>query len=166
MDIMEGRGGLPKLSPLLKQIQRLRLIFMVDMGLDIMDMADMPGMDTLGMADMDIMEGRGGLPKQSPLLKQIQRVRLILTICMVDMGLDIMDMADLLGMDTLGMVDMDIMEGRGGLPKLSPLLKQIQRLILTICMVDMGLDIMDMVVMPDMDTLGMDIMDMENKPVQ
>merc|ERR1739838_1089367 len=124
MDIMEGRGGLPKQSPLLKQIQRLRLIltiFMVDMGLDIMDM----------------MEGRGGLPKQSPLLKQIQRVRLILTICMVDMGLDIMDMADLLGMDTLGMVDMDIMEGRGGLPKLSPLLKQIQRLRL-IFMVDMG----------------------------
>merc|ERR1712106_971826 len=130
----------------------------------------MLGMDTLGMVDMDIMEGRGGLPKQSPLLKQIQMLKLIHTIYMVDMGLDIMDMADMLGMDTLGMVDMDIMEGRGGLPKQSPLLKQIQRLrprlILTICMVDMGLDIMDMVVIPDMDTLGMDIMDMENKPVQ
>merc|ERR1739838_998817 len=146
---MEGRGGLPKQSPLLKQIQRLKLILtisMVDMGLDIMDMADMLGMDTLGMVDMDIMEGRGGLPKQSPLLKQIQRLRLILTIFMVDMGLDIMDMADMPGMDTLGMADMDIMEGRGGLPKQSPLLKQIQRvrLILTICMVDMGLDVMDM----------------------
>merc|ERR1739838_1245461 len=165
MDIMEGRGGLPKQSPLLKQIQRVRLILticMVDMGLDIMDMADLLGMDTLGMVDMDIMEGRGGLPKLSPLLKQIQRLRLIF---MVDMGLDIMDMADMPGMDTLGMADMDIMEERG-LPKQSPLLKQIQRLILTICMVDMGLDIMDMVVMPDMDTLGMDIMDMENKPVQ
>merc|ERR1712106_147813 len=116
----------------------------------------MLGMDTLGMVDMDIMEGRGGLPEQSPLLKQIQRLRLILTIFMVDMGLDIMDMADMLGMDTLGMVDMDIMEGRGGLPKLSPLLKQIQRLrlILTIFMVDMGLDIMDMVDTPGMDTLG------------
>merc|ERR1712123_317522 len=171
MDIMEGRGGLPKQSPLLKQIQRLRLIltiFMVDMGLDIMDMADMPGMDTLGMVDMDIMEGRGGLPKQSPLLKQIQRLRLILTICMADMGLDIMDMADIPGMDTLDMVDMDIMEGRGGLLKQTLLLKQIQMLrrIPTIFMVDMGLDIMDIVVMPDMDTLGMDIMGMENKPVQ
>merc|ERR1712128_243308 len=171
MDIMEGRGGLPKQSPLLKQIQMLKLIltiYMADMGLDIMDMADMLGMDTLGMADMDIMEGRGGLPEQSPLLKQIQMLKLILTIYMVDMGLDIMDMADMLGMGTPGMVDMDIMEGREGLPKQSPLLKQIQRLrlILTICMVDMGLDIMDMVDMPGMDTLGMDIMDMENKPVQ
>merc|ERR1712128_8355 len=149
---MEGRGGLPKQSPLLKQIQMLKLIltiYMADMGLDIMDMADMLGMDTLGMVDMDIMEGRGGLPKQSPLLKQIQMLKLILTIYMVDKGLD-------------------IMEGREGLPKQSPLLKQIQRLrlILTICMVDMGLDIMDMVDMPGMDTLGMDIMDMENKPVQ
>merc|ERR1712128_222623 len=141
---------------------------MADMGLDIMDMADMLGMDTLGLVGMDIMEGRGGLPKQSPLLKQIQMLKLILTIYMVDMGLDIMDMADMLGMGTPGMVDMDIMEGREGLPKQSPLLKQIQRLrlILTICMVDMGLDIMDMVDMPGMDTLGMDIMDMENKPVQ
>merc|ERR1739838_82548 len=168
MDIMGGRGGLLKQSPLLKQIQMLRLIptiCMVDMGLDIMDMAVM---DTLGMVDMDIMEGRGGLLKQSPLLKQIQMLRLIPTICMEDMGLDIMDMADMPGMDTLGMEDMDIMEGRGGLPKQSPLLKQIQRLrlILTIFMVDMGLDIMDMVVMLDMGTLGMDIMGMENKPVQ
>merc|ERR1739838_146485 len=140
MNIMEGRGSLPKPSPLLKQIQRLRLILtirMVDMGSDIMDMVVMPDMDTLGMVDMDIMEGRGGLPKQSPLLKQIQRLRLILTICMVDMGLDIMDMVVMPDMDTLGMVDMDIMEGRGGLPKLSPLLKQIQRLRL-IFMVDMG----------------------------
>merc|ERR1739838_620218 len=111
------------------------------------------------------MEERG-LPKQSPLLKQIQR--LILTICMVDMGLDIMDMVVMPGMDTLGMDIMDIMEGRGGLLKQSLLLKQIQRqkLILTISMADMGLDIMDMVDMPDMDTLGMDIMGMENKPVQ
>merc|ERR1712128_180636 len=117
----------------------------------------MPVMDTLGMVDMDIMEERGGLLKQSLLLKQIQRLKLILTISMVDMGLDTMDM-----------VDMDIMEGRGGLLKQSLLLKQIQRLrlILTIFMVDMGLDIMDIVVMPDMDTLGMDIMGMENKPVQ
>merc|ERR1712123_416726 len=113
----------------------------------------MPDMDTLGMVDMDIMEGRGGLPKQSPLLKQIQSLRLILTICMVDMGLDIMDM--------VGMPDMDIMEGRGGLPKQSPLLKQIQRLrlILTICMADMGLDIMDMADIPGMDTLDMVDMD-------
>merc|ERR1712106_520795 len=125
----------------------------------------MPGMDTL---DMDIMEGRGGLLKQSLLLKQIQMLKQILTISMVDMGLDIMDMVDMPGMDTLDMVDMDIMEGRGGLLKQSLLLKQIQmlRLILTISMVDMGLDIMDIVVMPDMDTLGMDIMGMENKPVQ
>merc|ERR1712106_891100 len=138
------------------------------MGLDIMDMADMPGMDTMDMVDMVIMEGRGGLLKQSLLLKQIQRLKLILTIFMVDMGLDIMDMVDMLGMDTLDMVDMDIMEGRGGLLKQSLLLKQIQmlKLILTIFMVDMGLDIMDIVVMPDMDTLGMDIMGMENKPVQ
>merc|ERR1711892_1625425 len=93
-------------------------------------------------------------------LTLIQRLKLILTISMVDMGLDIMDMVD--------MLDMDIMEGRGGLLKQSLLLKQIQmlKLILTISMVDMGLDIMDMVVMPDMDTLGMDIMGMENKPVQ
>merc|ERR1739838_998975 len=128
----------------------------------------MPGMDTLGMVDMDIMEGRGGLLKQSLLLKQIQGLKLILTISMGDMGLDIMDMADMPGMDTMDMVDMDIMEGRGGLLKQSLLLKQIQRLklTLTICMVDMGLDIMDIVVMPDMDTLGMDIMGMENKPVQ
>merc|ERR1711892_666758 len=126
-------------------IQRLKLILtisMVDMGLDIMDMVDMLDMDTLDMVDMDIMEGRGGLLKQSLRLKQIQRLKLILTISMADM-------------------DMDIMEGRGGLLKQSLLLKQIQRLrlILTICMVDMGLDIMDMVVMPDMDTLDMVDMD-------
>merc|ERR1712123_214973 len=144
---MEGRGGLLKQSPLLKQIQSLKLIltiFMVDMGLDIMDMVDMPGMDIPGMVDMDIMEGRGGLLKQSLLLKQIQRLKLILAISMADMGLDIMDMADMPGMDTLDMVDMDIMEGRGGLLKQSLLLKQIQmlKLILTISMVDMGLDIM------------------------
>merc|ERR1712106_34493 len=135
-----------------------------------MDMADMLGMDTLGMVDMDIMEGREGLLKQSPLLKQIQRLKLILTIFMVDMGLDIMDMVDMPDMDTMGMVDMDIMEGRGGLLKHSLLLKQIQRLelILTIFMVDMGLDIMDMADMPGMDILGMDmdIMGMENKALQ
>merc|ERR1739838_1237982 len=109
---------------------------MVDMGLDIMDMADMPGMDTLDMVDMDIMEGRGGLLKQSLLLKQIQSLKLILTISMVDMGLDMVDMP---GMDTLDMVDMDIMEGRGGLLKQSLLLKQIQmlKLIPTISMADM-----------------------------
>merc|ERR1739838_432821 len=109
---------------------------MVDMGLDIMDMVDIPDMDTLGMVDMDIMEGRGGLLKQSLLLEQIQMLKLILTISMVDMGLDIMDMVVMPDMGTLGMVDMDIMEGRGGLLKQSLLLKQIQRqkLILTISM--------------------------------
>merc|ERR1712106_790741 len=131
MDIMEERGGLLKQSLLLKQIQMLKLILtisMADMGLDIMDMADMPGMDTLDMVDMDIMEERVGLLKQSLLLKQIQGLKLILTISMGDMGLDIMDMADMPGMDTMDMVDMVIMEGRGGLLKQSLLLKQIQRL--------------------------------------
>merc|ERR1712123_109438 len=134
---------------------------MVDMGLDIMDMVDMLGMDTLDMVDMDIMEGRGGLLKQSLVLKRIQMLKLILTISMVDMGLDIMDMVDMPGMDTLDMVDMDIMEERGGLLKQSLLLKQIQmlKLIPTISMADMGLDIMDMADMPGMDT--MDMVDMD-----
>merc|ERR1739838_1019970 len=116
-----------RLTPMLR-LKLILTISMVDMGLDIMDMVDMPGMDTLDMVDMDIMEERGGLLKQSLLLKQIQMLKLIPTISMADMGLDIMDMADMPGMDTLDMVDMDIMEGRGGLLKQSLLLKQIQML--------------------------------------
>merc|ERR1739838_785744 len=171
--IGEGRGGLLKQSPLLKQIQRLKLIltiFMVDMvDLAIMDIVDL---DIMDMADMDLAIGeeRGDLLKQSPLLKQIQMLKLILTIFMVDMvDLAIMDIVD---SDIMDMVDMDLAIGeeRGGLLKQSPIPKQIQRLrqILTIFMVDMvDLDIMDIVDLDIMDMPDMVvIMDTENREVQ
>merc|ERR1739838_699852 len=113
--IGEGRGGLLKQSPLLKQIQRLKLIltiFMVDMvDLAIMDIVDS---DIMDMADMDLAIGeeRGDLLKQSPLLKQIQMLKLILTIFMVDMvDLAIMDIVDSDIMDMPDMVDMDLAIG-------------------------------------------------------
>merc|ERR1739838_554530 len=105
--IGEERGDLLKQSPLLKQIQMLKLIltiFMVDMvDLAIMDIVDSDIMDMVDM-DLAIGEERGGLLKQSPIPKQIQRLRQILTIFMVDMvDLDIMDIVDL---DIMDMPDM------------------------------------------------------------
>merc|ERR1712106_1048053 len=72
--------------------------------LDIMDMVDM-----LDMVDMDLAIGeeRRGLLKQSPLPKQIQRLKRILTIFMVDM-VDMVDLAimDIVDLDIMDMVDM------------------------------------------------------------
>merc|ERR1711892_689416 len=105
---------------------------------DIMDMPD--------MVDMDLAIGE----ERGDLLKQIQRLKLILTIFMVDMvdlaimdivDLDIMDMVDMVDLAIMDIVDSDIMdmpdmvdmdlaigEERGDLLKQSPLLKQIQML--------------------------------------
>merc|ERR1711892_985712 len=72
---------------------------MVIVALDIMDMVDMVDMD------LAIGEEREDLLKQSLLLKQIQRLKLILIIFIVGImvDLDIMDMVDML--DMVGIMD-------------------------------------------------------------
>merc|ERR1739838_526089 len=68
------------------------LDIMVIVDLDIMDMVDM---------DLAIGEEREDLLKQSLLLKQIQRLKLILIICIVGIMVDL-DIMDMVGMvDTL-----------------------------------------------------------------
>merc|ERR1712106_1160936 len=112
--IGEGRGGLLKLSLTIFMVDMVDLAIMDIVDSDIMDMPDMVDMvdlaimdivdldimDMPDMVDMDLAIGE----ESGGLLKQIQRLRQILTIFMVDMvDLDIMDIVVL---DIMDMPDM------------------------------------------------------------